>query len=896
MSIRAWLGRLQRRRPDDEDLREEISAHLAIAASDKVADGMNRDEARYAALREFGNVTLTAEETRRVWTPWWLEALHVQATDVRYAIRALRKNPLFAITVVIVLTLGIGLNAAVFTMLKGIAFSPIAGADRSARLAVLLSETSAGRPLRLSYPDYQFLRDNDRAFTGLFGSVFARLNLGRGRAARQVWGELVTGNYFQVLGIRAALGRLLVPSDEVAPGRSPVVVLSHGLWRRDFGSDPAIVGRTLEINGQLLTVAGVADPSFHGTTVVYDVELYIPVMMAPQLGFRLGSEQTTPSGILSDRRAAFFFPQGFLRPGTTLANAAAQSDALWATLARERPIADPAARLRVVPFWQTPNGAPSIVLPTLIVLTAMGLLVLAIVCANIAGLVLVRGLSRRGEIAVRLALGATRTRVVRLLLVENLVLALPGAFLGVLLAQQLLPVVVGYAEWLAAPERVFLNVDVDGVVVAFTVLAACGSALVFGFVPALQSSRVDLVSVINADASPRGASRGRLRAALVVAQVAVSLLLLVGAGLVTRSLEAARRADPGFDRDHVASVAVDLRQNGYDEPRGRKFYRELLEAVRTDSGIESATLAAFIPLGFLDTRTDRVTVEGYEPRRDEDMVFMSNTIAPEYFRALRIPLMSGREFEKEDDERGAPVAVVNETFAERFLGGATEAIGRRIRVAQGDWRTVVGVAADVKYSRINEAPRPYFYVPFQQAYRSSMILHTRGAAPPDRLAEQARAQVAALDPDLPILYAKPLAEQTRGALILFGLAAAMLFVFGAAGMALVALGTYGLVSYTVRQSTHEIGIRMALGASGRSVVLAFLVRGIRLGIVGAVLGTTAALAASRLLRSVLFGVSATDAAVFATALLLVLGGVVLATVVPAARAARIDPLTALRHQ
>jgi predicted permease len=681
-------------------------------------------------------------------------------------------------------------------------------------------------------------------------------------------------------------------------------VLSDGLWRRDFGADPDIVGKTVEINNHPLTVVGVADPTFHGTTVVYDVEVYIPVMMAPQLGFNFGSRLTTPSGILSDRRAALFFPQGYLRPGTTLESAAAQTEALWAALSRDRPLADAAERVRVVPFWQTPNGAPTIVLPTLMVLSAMGLLVLMIACANIAGLVLVRGVSRRGEIAVRLALGATRTRIVRLLVVENLVLAVPGALLGVLLARSGIPVLVGYAEWLAAPERVFFNVAVDGLVIGFAALVACGCAVVFGFVPALQSSRVDLVSVINEDASPRGASRGGVRAGLVVAQVAVSLSLLVGAGLVTRSLEAARHAYPGFDSSQTTMLGVDVKQNTYDESRGRVFYRALLDAARADPGVESATLAAFTPMGFLDTPVRRMAIEGYEPRRGEDLAFMSNTVGSDYFRTLRIPLIAGRAFEDRDDETSAPVAVVNNTLAERFWGSAATAIGKRIRVADSDWRTVIGVAADVKYSRINESPRPYLYLPFLQSYRSSMILHTRGlstalaagAPSVDQLVDRARAHVAALDGDLPILYARPLAEGISGALILFNLTATMLFVFGVAGMALAAMGTYGLVSYTVKQSTHEIGIRMALGATGRSIVQRFLARGLRLGAIGAALGIVAALGVTRLLGSLLFGVSATDGVSFARALAIVLAGVAVASLVPAWRAARTNPLSALRHQ
>ena len=840
-------------------------------------------------------INATTEAARHVWTPWWLEALRDQMSDVRYACRALAKNPAFALTVVSVLTIGIGLNAAVFTMLKSMALTPLAGVEGSAKLASIFRETSSGRALQVSFADYRYIRDHDHAFSGLMGSSLVNVGLGRGRASRSLFAEIVTGNYFQVLGVRAERGRTLLPSDEVTPGGHPIVVLSDGLWRREFGADPEIVGKTVDINNYPLTVVGVADASFHGTTVVFDVELYIPIMTAPQLGFTFGSRETTASGILGDRRGSFCYPQGFLKPGTTVARAAAQIEALGVVLSRDRPLADASDRLRTVAFWRTPGGLSMQFLPTLTVLSAMGLLVLMIACANIAGLVVVRGISRRGEIAMRLALGATRTRIVRLLIVENLVLAVPGAILGVVLASRGIPVLVGYAESLAAPRRVFFNIGIDPLVIGFAVLVACGSALVFGFVPALQSSRVDLVSVMG-DASPRGTTRGRLRAALVVAQVAASLLLLVGSGLVTRSLEAARSTNPGYDASHVASIAVDVKQGGYDEVRGRAFYRRLLDAARGDAGVESATLAAYEPLAVLDTPSQRVAVEGYQPRLGEDLAFLSNTIGPDYFRTLHINLTAGRPFEERDAQTAAPVAMVNTTLADRFWGGPEHAIGKRVRVGDGEWRTVVGVAADIKYLRINETPRPYIYVPFLQAYRSSMLLQTQGPAPVETLVEQARAHVTALDANLPILYARRLADRINGALLLFNLTATMLFVFGAAGMTLAAIGTYGLVSYTVKQSTHEIGIRMALGATGPSVVLAFLTRGLRLGAAGIALGILAALVLSRLLGSALFGVSATDAVSFARALALVLSVVATATVVPAWRASRTNPLTALRHQ
>jgi len=881
---------------DDRDFQDEIRAHLEMATADRVADGSDRRSAELASLKEFGNVTLTTEAARRVWTPWWVEALSDYVKDVRYAIRTLARNPLFALTVVAVLTLGIGLNAAVFTMLKGIALRPLGGVARAIQLVVMFAETNTGRDVRLSYPDYQYIRDHQQVFSGLFGSSLITSSLGRGRSARQVSGELVTGNYFQVLGVHAALGRTLLPSDEIASGRHPVIVLSDGLWRRDFGADPDIVGKTVEINNYPLTVVGIADRSFHGTIVSYDVEVFIPVMMAAQILTDLGSAQLVPSNFLTDRRANVLYPHGYLREGTSLANASAQIDALWATLARDRPLTDATQRLRLVRFWQVPGSGQATTLPTLAVLSVMGLLVLLIACANIAGLVLVRGLARRGELAVRLALGATRMRIVRLMIVENLVLAVPGAILGVTLAWQIIPPMIAYAEWLAAPQRLFLNIEVDRLVIAFAVVVGCGSALAFGFVPALQVSRIDLNAVIKDDSSPRGAARGRMRASLVVAQVAVSLLLLVGAGLVTRSLEATRNTYPGFDATHTSAVAMNVRQNRYDERRGRLFYRQLLDQVRVDPGIESATLAANHPLGFLDTPSRRVTIEGYELQRGEDLAFMSNTIASDYFRTLRIPVLAGRPFGDTDDESAMPVAIVNHTLAQKFWGGDATAIGKRLRFADGDWRSIVGVAADLKYSRINEPPRPYVYLPFFQAYRSQMALYTRGSAEPSTLVDQARARIAALDADLPIMSARPLAEELIGAQLFLNLMAKMLLIFGVAGMALAAMGTYGLVSYTVKQSTHEIGLRMALGASGLSVVRGFLGRGLWLGSIGAGLGIAASFALTRLLETMLFGVSATDAVSFGRATALVLGSVIVATVVPAWRAARTNPLAALRHQ
>jgi predicted permease len=882
-------------RHDDDDLHDEIRAHLAMAARDRIADGAEPTAARQAAVKEFGNVTLIREAARRVWIPRWFDTLRDILSDARYAVRALAKNPMFSLTVVGVLTLGIAANAAVFTMIKSLALTPLSGIENSAALRVIFGETSAGRDVGLSYPDFQHLRERSTTTRGIYGHRLLTVTLGRGRSAHQASGEAVTGNYFDVLGVRAQRGRTLQMADEDAPGSPSIAVISDGLWRRDYAAAPDVVGRTIEINNRVLTIVGVADPAFHGTIVSYDVDVFVPVTIAPVLGINFGSSATTASGVLSDRKATVLYALGWLKPRTTMAQATAEVDAIWSDIARDRPAAGAVTRLRLVPFLKYPGSAQATVLPALVALSAMGLLVLVIACANIGGLVVARGISRRGELGLRLALGASRARIVRLLLVENMVLAMPGAAIGVVLALRLMPRLTGYAEAMAAPQRLFFNMQTDGLLIGFAAIVAVISALVFGFAPALRSSRIDLVSVMKEDGS-RGTTRSGLRSGLVVAQVAVSLLLLVGAGLVTRSLHAAQRADRGFAEDRVSAVTLDLKANGYDEPRGRQFYTRLLETLRALPGTDAASLAMYKPMAFLETRASKVAIEGYELKRDEDLSLLTNAVASQYFRTLDIPIVAGREFDDHDDATSAPVTVVNRTLAEKFWGGAANALGKQVRIGDGEWRRVVGVAADVKYIRINEAPRPYIYVPFSQSYRAAMTLHTRGSVSVDTLLDQARQTIATLDPELPIVSAQSLKEGTRGALLFYTFMSSMLLFFGTAGIALAALGTYGLVSYTVRQSTHEIGIRMALGASGLAVVRVFLRRGLRLGAIGAVIGLLAALGVGQLLGNVIFGVSATDGVSFARALLIVLAVVLTATLLPAWRASRTDPLKALRHQ
>ena len=881
MGLLDWVFR----RREDDDLQEEIRAHLSMATKERVERGEDPRDARLASLREFGNVTLTREATRRAWRGAWKEWLVELTQDVRYAVRVLGSSPGYSVIVMAVLALGIGANVSVFTLFNTIALKPIPAVDGSARLGVLVAKTDTGRILPLSYPDFRDLREH--GFGDFAGTSMDSFSLGLGNRGERVMGELVTGNYFSVLGVRTSLGRPLQASDDVSPGRHPVVVISDGLWKRAFASDPAIVGRTIQVNAHPMTVVGVAEPDFHGSVVSIAIDLFIPVMMQPQL---------RGTDFLSARQSPLVWGLGRLPADRPLVAVAAAAEQLSQRLDAQQPARQVAQVATVIPMWRSPFGAQTYMLPAIGLLSVMGAMLLAIVCANVSNLVLVRGVSRRGEIAARVALGASRSRILRLLFVESVVLSLPSGVFGVLTARGIGTLLAGTSVDYAPPVPIYLDTSPDWIVVAFALLLAVGSALIFGFMPAMRVSKVDLATIMKDDLSPRGGSRGRLRNALVVAQVAVSLLLLVGAGLVVRSLEAAKTANTGFDSRNVASVSLDLQPGGYGETTGRELYKKLLDIVRIEPGIESAALAAQLPLTLVDGNSLDTVIEGRESRPGEDMRFLVNNVSSDYLKTLRIALLSGRDFSVTDTPDSQPVVIVNETMARRFWGSPEQALGKRIQFGRGSWRSVVGVARDIKYARMTEDPRPHIYLPFWQLYRSNMTFHVRSRDAAPALLERVRAIVQRLDPNLPILNARMLTDQTRSALSVFSMAAGVLMTFGVIAMILTALGTYGMVSYAARQSTHEIGIRIAIGANRADVLRGFLGRGLRLGIVGAVCGLALSAAATRLLASLLYGVSPTDAASFTGASTLVMTIVLLASLIPAWRASRIDPSAALRHR
>jgi predicted permease len=634
-----------------------------------------------------------------------------------------------------------------------------------------------------------------------------------------------------------------------------------------------------------MTVVGVAAPDFRGAVVGVATDLFVPVTMQQPLVGSSWLDERNDRSLLA-----------FLRPPNGMSRARIEAQALQISnqLTAEHPNEGLQHRAAIVSIWRWPFGAQSYMLPAVGVMGAMAALLLVVVCANLANLVLVRSVARRGETAARLTLGATRGRLVRQLVIESLVLAAPGAAIGFVLPRFAEPF-LGAAAANVSAFPLYFNVEPDGYVVGFTILLAVLSALLYGLVPAIRLSRTDLGAVLKDDLSPRGSSKSRLRTSLVVAQVAVALMLLIGTALAVRTLEAAQHADAGFDPQQVTWASFDARAGGHDEASGRRLYLRLLEAVRAESGVDAASLATFLPLNLVDMMSRDAKPERYQARRDEDVGFAANVVSSDYFRTMGIPLVAGREFDARDENAIDPPLVVNETFARRFFGTAAAALGRRVETA-GRQATIVGVARDIKYARLDEAPRGYVYTPFSHFYMTSMTLQVRSSA--DRAATLARIRehAHALDPGMTILTSGALTDQLRSATSIYETLARVLTMIGVLAAALAALGIYGLVAYSVRQSTHEIGVRTAVGATRGMILRQFIRRGLTLAAIGTAIGFAASLMLSRMMSGLLFGIEATDAASFAGASLLVLSAALVASFVPAWRGSRLDPVVALRHQ
>jgi predicted permease len=807
--------------------------------------------------------------------------------DLRYALRLLRRNPLFTLTAALSLAIGIGANTTIFSLANALLFQPPAGvADANRIVDIGRSQEGSGFDNN-SYPNFLDIRTRNRVFTDVYAFRFdpQPMSLGNASGAERIFGGLVSNNYFDVLGVRPSLGRLLSRNDPSGAGASPIAVLSHNFWTRRFHADPSVVGRKIDLNGHPFTIAGVAPEGFHGTTLLTP-DLWAPMNMVAEASPRL------EASMLTSRESAWLLMGGRLKPGVSMQQAQAELTMLGKALEREYPDANKGRGFKVAALSPIPgNGAPvAVFMAGLMVVVG---LVLAVACANVAGILLARATSRRREIAVRLALGAGRARLVRQLLVETLVLFAGGAALGLALAQLMTRVLVSLLPVLPVP--LSLAPSIDARAILFTMGLSFVAAILSGLAPAFHASKRDVVTGLKSDLG--GPERMRLRNAFVVAQVALSIVLVAGGALFVRALQRAATIDPGFDPHGVELASLDLALGGYTDETGPLFARQLVERVRATPGVANASLAVQIPLGLGGMGLGRLMLPGAD--REHDSIETDwNVVEPGYFATMRTPLLRGRDFTDADRANTQWVAIVNQRMAKQ-LWPNQDPIGKTLVQVRGpeDQRalTVIGVARDGKYRFLGEEPAPFIYVPMQQQYQSRMTIVARSTQG-QRLAGELRALLASMNPHLPIVTSQTLDDYAAFGLLPQRIAASVSGSLGLVGLLLAAIGIYGVTAYLVTSRTREIGIRMALGAQPGDVIRLVLRQGMRLVLIGVAIGIALAMGASRLIQSLLFGVGAADpiAFMFATTAFLAIGAV--ACWLPARKATTIEAMEALRAE
>ncbi len=803
--------------------------------------------------------------------------------DLRFGVRSLSRTPGTTTIAILSLALGVGANAVVFSLVNALLLRPlpVEAPEQLVRIGV---SRDGENFLPVSYAEYEELAQGSRLIRGLIGHEPNNLVIGVGDDVREEWMEIVTPNYFSVLGIKPRLGRgFLSGMDRDA---SPEIVVSDGFWRRRLSADPNVIGQVVKLNGHSVTIAGVTPPSFRGTFTGFDIALWVPVGLLAQA---LPDEPA-----LNDRSYRFLLLIGRLEAGASIERVRNELGTIatrWPRQAGPRASAGPAGiSIReaggVHPFIA---GLVSVFASLLMAIVA---LVLLIACANVANLLLARGAARRREIAIRLALGARRGTLVRQLLTESVLLAVAGGAGGALLAFWLSRLLLVFRPPVGVP--LWLDVGVDSRVLAFTAAVALATAIVFGLMPALHASRADLTTALKGLSS--GGGRSRLRGALVVSQVAVSSLLLVCAVLFLRTLMNSRTLDPGFDVKHVLVLSPESGRLGYNERQTRALWDRLIERLRPLPGVEHVTLALMIPLG---SRGDQMAAGAAESETAPGRMPMLNynIVSPGYIAALRMRLASGREFDATDRLDSPPVAMVSEAFVRQSWPGG-QPLGRRIRlVDRGDSAhvlEVVGVVRDIKYRSLGETPRPIVYLPSTQWYRADMRVQITSSGNPRALLEAVRGAVREIDPDVPFT-ASTMEEETAFALIPVKVAGAVLAGAGGIALFLATIGIFGVVSFNVARQFREIGIRMALGARGRRVGARVMADGLTLSGIGLLIGLVAALGATRLMRSLLYGVGPTDPLSFGAIAALLIAVTALACYVPARRATRVNPVDVLRE-
>ncbi len=880
------------------EIAEEISQHLGDRYAELLAGGSAPDEAYRAALAELSGEELLARELRRVEKQAAPEPITLGTNrrrnmvtglwqDLRYGARMLMKSPGFTLVIVLTLALGIGANTTMFSLLDAMLLRPLPGVAEAERVVQIGRAINRGGFGSISCPDYRDYRDQNSTFAGIAAESAEQFHLGSDNIAIRVKGAMVSGNYFDVLGVRAAQGRLLQPFEAEVEGANPVAVISERVWRREFGAEP-VIGKTISLNSYPYAIIGVA-AEFNGRVRMKErTDVWIPMTM-----WRQGNPLMAQSGVdWLNSRGSNLLVFGRLKPGVKIEQAQADLSTIANRLARTYSETNAEQGVRVVAdFGMSPRDRTEVGL-LIGVLFGVVVIVLLIACANVAGLTLARASARRKEMGIRLALGAGRFRLARQLLAESAALALLGGALSIAVALWL-------TYWIRAalPDEIRdagaqIGFTPDWRVLSFTVGLSCATGLLFGLAPALQFSKPDLIPALKDSGgsfSHRGG--GRLRGVLVVVQIALSLVLLISAGLCVRTLQNATAIDVGFATENMLTAKFDLERQNYSEAQGREFYRRLLERLAVLPGAQAASLSLNTPL----SRRGRGVFITVDNQPQFDVAY--NVVTPGHLDTVGIPLLLGRQFTERDDARSPRVAVINETFARRVWPNENP-VGKLFKLRpRGDNQSVevIGVARDAKGSSlIDDAPRAAYF-PLAQQYSGEMTLHLRAATKPELLTAAMRQEIRALDPKLPVYSVKTLEQYRRDYLFTMRFQAALIGGFGMLALALASLGLYGALSYGVAQRTQEIGVRMALGARTGDVLRLVVGQGIRLIAVGVALGLAGALAAARVLKSLLYGVSATDPLTFVTVSLLLAFVGLLACWIPARRATNVDPLVALRR-
>jgi predicted permease len=805
--------------------------------------------------------------------------------DLVASLRALRKTPGFAVLAVLTLVFGIGANSTIFSWINSTLLNPIPGIGATSELICVARGGAAFADMPFSYPDYLDLRSHSRSVSGLTAFTLAPMNLtGIGKPQR-VWGTLAAANYFDVLSLRALHGRVFLPAEDSRAGDAPVTVISFHLWQSHFGGSPSVIGRTVHINFHPYTVVGIAPPSFQGTQTGLRSDLWIPLVMANRvLTFKDG---------LDNRARAWLFLMARLKPGSEGAAVQAEMKVLMRQLVDQYPVDHRGQNVSptAYPVWRSPYGGNRylyVLLPTL--MAASGLLLL-LACANMANLLLVRGMARRRELAIQLALGSGRWRLVRRCLAESAILALVGGALAVLVTLWSSQLFSRFVPPSDVPIDFGLHFDRN--VLFATLFLSLLATVAFGILPALRVTALSPQAVLKEEAASvsGGGSTSWISRGLVVLQIALSLVLMISTGLFVRSFENAQQFDPGFDRKDVLLATFDLSAEGYAEEDTIAFQRDLLSRLESVPGVESATLSNWTPLG-PSAIFKTIGPEGYVPSPDESMVVGTSMVGPRYFTTMRIPLSLGREFTSQDATTAEPAAVVNQALADRYWRGQS-ALGKRIQVGSKAY-SVVGVARNSNYHELNEAPQAFVYLATLQNFGPQQTLFVRVKGDPRAFSSAVEKTVDELDDDLVLFDTSTLEARVQFASATKRMAATFAGAFGFLALALASIGIYGVVTNTARQRTREIGIRMAIGATRGDIARLVLGDGLRLTLIGTGSGVLASLFLTSFLRKSLFGVAPTDALTYAVAVVLLSAVALTACYVPTRRAMGVEPILALR--